>query len=147
MRGVLYGCRTLRGGECSVVSGGHPHVAVRVRCFDIRNVPNPRPVFTPVQLWGQVIGHRKGGRRLTAAGEEFLFHFEGVQAKRRREEEDPELVGAYHQLGAVLLQCPPGSLGQIRTCDQEPSQFTEVWRGPHVRLNVWHGITSAGCLC
>lgn len=32
-------------------------------------------------------------------------------------------------------------------CDQEPSQFTEVWRGPHVRLNVWHGITSAGCLC
>lgn len=109
-----------------LVSRRHPHVAMCIRCFDIRNVPNPWPIFTPIELWGQVIGHRKGGHWLTVAGEEFLLHIEGVQAKCRWKEKDSELIGTYHQLGAILLQCSPGGFGQIRACNKKPSQFTEV---------------------
>lgn len=33
------------------VSGRHPHVPVCIRCFDIRNVPDPRPI------WGESTSH------------------------------------------------------------------------------------------
>lgn len=47
---------------------------------------HPYLTFTPIELWGQVIGHRKGGHWLTVAGEEFLFHIEGVQALQAHRE-------------------------------------------------------------
>lgn len=37
--------------------------------------------------------------------------------KCRWKEKDSELIGTYHQLGAILLQCSPGGFGQIRAVD------------------------------